>query len=451
MVNLQYMIIATGTDAAFSDQSKAIITNMALDGTGWMCFNGQNDPASMGRSSSRKTGLRSNMRYVFEQLLKCDPPRREQVLAAIASSAGKAPMPAGNRMFWSSCLMVHQLPDWHLSIKMFSPRVYNSDGPVNTEGLENGYMSHGTAFLTRHGDEYIGLGGAWDWQHLPGSTVALSPTYQGKLKQFNGSDFAGGASDGQLGVAGFELESQGLHARLAWFCFEQGYVVLGSDLRDAANLPIVTTYDQCYRKGPVWTGHKDGSRTQLDDQTSGALSDTTWLWHDKVLYINQGNSTVLLGPLKQKGNWGRINIMYRGEPDVSADVFKAWLQHTDGQFAYTVFPQASLEQVDELVATLPMHIVAHDAKTLAIYNSVDHVGQAIFFAPGKVTFADKLTVAVDQPLAVMVRHTTDATVISLASPSQQTGKTTVTINGVSRTFDLPHGLQKGSTVTVSFK
>ncbi|HCD31477.1 MAG TPA: hypothetical protein DER01_03655 [Phycisphaerales bacterium] len=451
ITNLKFMFVVQGTDAAFSPQSKAILTDMLMDGTGLMTYKGQSIPQSMGRSSSRKRGLRRNLSGYYQRLLACDPPGGDAVKEALAVSQGKKPYPARNSMFWSSNLMIHQRPDWHLSIKMFSDRTLSTDGPVNTEGLKNAYMSHGSVFLMRGYDEYIDLPGAWDWQYLPGTTVAISPTYQGKLKQHNGSAFAGGVSDGKVGAAGFELDSNGLHARLAWFCFDDRYFALGTDIHDDNNLPTVTTYDQCYRKTPVWVGDRKGTPRELDDQVSGQLNDALWLWHDDVLYHNLGTSQTCLGPKQQTGNWGDINISCRGTPDVNADVFRAWLKHTDGTFAYAVYPNMPVENVKGKIAATDVKIVSHTSQAIAVYHTQEQLGMAIFFEKGQVQLTDMIRLAVDQPIAVIVRTMPDGKLnMSVASPQQSDSPVNVTVNDQTRRIQLPSNGKAGSTVTTNW-
>ncbi len=447
--NLRFMQIVEGTANAFSPEKKAILVNLLLDGTGLMTFKRQTSPATMGRSSSRKNTLQRNLAGYYRQLLACDPPRRDELENALKVLEDKQPYPAINRMFYASDFMIHQQPDWHLSIKLFSNRTYNSDGPVNSEGLENGYMSHGSAFLQRGGHEYLNLAGVWDWQYLPGTTVAVSPTYQGKLKKHNGSNIAGGVSDETVGTLGFTLNLDGLHANLAWFCFDDRYVVLGSALKHDRNLPIVTTLDQCHLKTKVFVPDSQGKPIALTDDVSGKLPDTDWLWHDKVLYVNQGQSTTSLGPRVQTGNWGKINITYKNSPDVKANVFRAWLDHTDNQFAYTVFPNVSVEHAAEVAASSSVKIVSQNAFALAVYHHAQKVGMAICQQPGTVHFNNQWTIRTDQPIALVLRDRGDQTAeIRLASLTQADDSVVLRVNDKSRSIALPQGQKAGEGVSV---
>ncbi|MFG0249522.1 MAG: polysaccharide lyase family 8 super-sandwich domain-containing protein [Phycisphaeraceae bacterium JB051] len=447
--NLRFMQIVEGTANAFSPEKKAILTNLLLDGTGLMTFKNQTAAASMGRSSSRKNALKRNLAGYYRQLLACDPPRRDEVEKALKVQEGKQPYPAINRMYYASDFMIHQQPDWHLSIKLFSNRTYNSDGPVNTEGLENGYMSHGSAFLQRGGQEYLNLAGVWDWQYLPGTTVGVSPNYQGKLKKHNGSKITGGVSDGQVGTIGMTLNFDGLHANLAWFCFDDRYVVLGSAMKHDRNLPIVTTLDQCHLKSTIYLPGTQGIPVALADDVTGKLSDANWLWHDDVLYVNQGQSATCLGPRTQTGSWGRINISYRGEPNEKADVFRAWLEHTQPRFAYTVYPNVPVEKAAALAGAKDVHVVSQTESALAVYRADEKIGMAIFHQPSAVRFSDQWSVTVDQPVALILREASNKkTEISLASLTQTDASVTVTINGRAQTLALPDGQKAGSALTI---
>ncbi len=447
--NLRFMQIVEGTANAFSPEKKAILTDLLLDGTGLMTFKNQTTPATMGRGSSRRNTLQRNLAGYYRQLLACDPPRRDELEYALKVLEDKQPYPAINRMYFASDFMIHQQPDWHLAIKLFSNRTYNSDGPVNSEGLENGYMSHGSAFLQRGGHEYLNLAGVWDWQYLPGTTVAVSPTYQGQLKKHNGSNIAGGVSDQTVGTLGFTLNLDGLHADLAWFCFDDRYVVLGSSLKHDRNLPIVTTLEQCHLKTKVFAPDTLGKPKALADEVTGKLTDTNWLWHDQVLYVNQGNSITCLGSRKQTGNWGRINITYKDTPEDQASVFRAWLEHTDGQFAYTVFPNVSVENAANLAASTQVQVVSQTETALAVYHRDQRLGMAICLEPTTVQFNDQWTVAVDQPVALVLRDLGEKTArISLSSLTQMDQEVVLTVNGQSQTIALPQGQQAGQAVAL---
>ncbi len=444
--NLQFMWIFQETAYSFKPEIKLLLTEMLLDGTGLMTFKEQSAPATMGRACTRIGALKKNLSVLYRQLLECDPPRRDEAVRAIETIEGKLTYVPINKMFYAADFMIHQRPNWHLSIKMFSDRTFNSDTLVNSEGKENGYMSHGTAFLMRGHDEYYDLPGVWDWQYLPGSTVGISPKYQGKLKIHNQSSYAGGVSNGKFGAAGMQLDVDGLHAKLAWFCLNDGYLVMGSGLKHEQKLPIITTLDQCRRRTPVWTSDMKQKSIELSDEDKERSIDSSWLWHDDVVYANLGNSKMCLGPRWQVGNWGNINITHANSPDIKEEVFRAWLKHTSGQFAYAVYPDVKLEKASIMADSDNIHIIKHDENVLAIYHTIQKFGMAIFFQPSKVQFTEKIQVAVDKPVAMLLDSSnSDEFDIYVSSPNHYSGNVNIRYNDKTQTIPLPMGMYAGQS------
>ncbi len=444
---IDFIYIAHGTPVSFSPDKRSLIVDTLLDATSLMSFKGLACPATMGRTVTTQGRLRIDISDLFRKMLKSDPPRSEELNEMLAILEGTKSYHARNRMFYNSDIMIHQRPEWQLSIKMFSDRVVNSDWAINQEGKKNAYLSHGSTFLLRGHDEYVDIPGIWDWQYIPGATVAIQPEYQGVLHQHNMTAYAGGASDGLYGVAGFHLNFDGLNAKLAWFCFDDGYLVLGTDIKHKDNLPIVTTLDQCYLRTAVWTGSHTGNFQQLSERLSGTLQNTKWIWHDGVVYQNYGTSQICLGQRVQTGNWGEINIKYQDTPDVQSEVFRAWFRHTDGSFAYRVLPNISIEQVLDKVNCNPVNIVQNNSKVMAVYHPHMKMGMAVFFEPGLLRLTDTLNVEVNRPVILLIKQdTVGGFSVDLSSPTHEQQQVVVSINQIKITIELPKGINAGNSV-----
>lgn len=133
--------------------------------------------------------------------------------------------------------MTHHRPGWYMSARMYSTRTMNTDNLAGCgEGLLSHYLAEGATCIMRHGDEYLNLFPVWDWQRVPGTTVELAPHSSADPQRKGASAFAGGASDGTVGVAAFQLQRDSLRARKAWFFFSDLAVCLGADIRCATDI-----------------------------------------------------------------------------------------------------------------------------------------------------------------------------------------------------------------------
>ena len=56
----------------------------------------------------------------------------------------------------------------------------------------------------QHGNEYRDLMPVWDWQRIPGTTVELAPAPPRRAPTQGETAFAGGVSDGSVGIAAFQ-------------------------------------------------------------------------------------------------------------------------------------------------------------------------------------------------------------------------------------------------------
>ena len=147
--------------------------------------------------------------------------------------------------------MTHHRPDYYASARMHSTRIANTDGPANSEGLLSHHLADGCFVLMRSGREYRDIYGVWDWQKIPGTTVRQEPELKGSPRRMGTTDFVGGVSDGDYGLAACDFERNGLTAKKSWFFFDEGVVCLGAGISAAPGGAVVTTLNQCNLDGDV--------------------------------------------------------------------------------------------------------------------------------------------------------------------------------------------------------
>jgi len=138
--------------------------------------------------------------------------------------------------------------------------------------------------------------------HQGASLLLGSPRRMGK------TFFVGGVSNGEYGLAAFELQRDGLSARKSRFFFDDEYVCLGAGIAGDSDAPVVTTLNQCNLAGDVLVAK--GDRVRKLDSDTHLLDNPDWLWHDEVGYVLLAPGAVRLRNAPQRGSWWEINHEY---------------------------------------------------------------------------------------------------------------------------------------------
>jgi hypothetical protein len=266
---------------------------------------------------------------------------------------------------------------------------------INGENCQGIHLSDGAIYIYQSGYEFANIFPAWDWQKIPGTTVAPYA-----VKDACGSwgstvlpqaGFVGGASDSTRGVVAMDFHApfgQGLSLRRSVAVFDELFVVLG------ANISVVPPQGAPAISASPWTTIQQRTlTTQVYSSIRGSAvpwpaggnyslaPNDWWVWEGAVGYILldriPGSSTTSLQPqacfsnMVQSGSWEQIGAE---AGDVSVNMFAFWLQHTNvstrlGQnFAYAVVPGVTLEAfVLSLNATLEaLVVIANTAQLQAV-------------------------------------------------------------------------------------
>ena len=273
---IRVLALGQGTGLALSPEKRDLLLSLLLDGLHWMVHGPMIDPGAQGRNFSR-TGAGRGGKTVAgfcRDLLALEVPRAEE-LAEFAKSL------SGNRYFWRGELMVHRRPGWYLSTKMASVRTVGTESG-NGEGLKQYHLADGACIVLRRGDEYDGVQPVWNWRRVPGTTCEQAqkplPLINWGRGARGATEFVGGASDGEHGVAVMHLDKAGVQAWKAWFYLGDEAVCLGAGIRAKGEHAVVTTLNQCLahkpmKRGEAWV-HHDGVGTVVLDGTWDARVDT---------------------------------------------------------------------------------------------------------------------------------------------------------------------------------
>jgi len=335
---------------------------------------------------------------------------------------------------------------------MYSTRTLNTDGLSGCdEGLLSHYLAEGATCILRHGNEYRDLMPVWDWQRIPGTTVELAPHRPGEPRRQGETAFAGGVSDGSVGVAAFQLQRGPLRARKAWFFYSDSVVCLGAGIRCESEHAVVTTLNQCRRSGSVQAG---GDSPEVLPDGEGTRT-VAWLHHDGIGYAFPAAREIAYAAATRTGTWQRISAQRRADP-VTDRVFTVTLDHgtrPDGaEYAYAVLPGADVAAMPALVRALPFKVLANSPDLQAVSHAGDGAVGIVFHAPGRFA-GEGWQVGVDRACAVLLRQTEGAWRLSAADPTAAAGTLTVTLSRQGEAaravaVALPAGAQAGASVTL---
>jgi chondroitin AC lyase len=443
------MALAAGTVYAFPPAMVALYARVVLDGACWMVRGRTFDPVACGRELSRQGHDAGRLREGLRHLAAIAHPRQAeaQTAAACDPAAGRS-LVIGNRHFWASDLMVQHRPEYYVSVRLPSPRVWNADMPCcGGEGRLCHHLADGVTMIMRDGDEYRDLFPVWDWRQIPGTTVVQAPGELPPelLRRKGERPFAGGASDGQVGCAAVDYAFSGLTARKAYFLFDHELVALGAGITAPGPHPVRTTLDQCHWRGPAWLGATGPLAAGTYPLAPGAT-----LWHDGVAYeVLDGAGTCRLGD--QRGAWSDCGV---GSPTpLALPVLNLGLDHgpapAGATYAYTVRPGLAREAAADPGRVV---VIANTPALQAVWHARDLLGQAVCYAPGEVAFPDGQRLSVDRPCILLYRPMPDGRVIfTVAQPEQQDGLLTLRLRGRRQGLlggSLPTGPHAGASLTL---
>jgi chondroitin AC lyase len=456
-----------GTRFAFPVEKIALLASLILDGSQWMTRGSVTDFGGEGREITRRGQTAHYLSTAARNMLQLSTGREAESRDLAARAAGQpAPPLVGNRHFWRSDLMAHHRPGYYTSARMFSSRIANTDMPCNGEGLKSHHLADGCNVLLRTGREFQDIFPVWDWQKIPGTTVEQREELLGSPRRMGKTTFVGGVSNGEYGLAAFELQRDGLSARKSWFFFDDEYVCLGAGIACDSDAPVVTTLNQCNLAGDVLVGKGDGVR-RLDSGTH-VLDNPDWLWHDEVAYVLLEREAVRLHNGPQRGSWWEINHEYSRDI-VARDVFTAWIDHgtrpQDATYSYLVVPGIAADALATYARRSSVKILRNACSLQAVWHDRLRTAGLAFYEPGAVDIRRGLTVAVDTPCLVQLKELPERLLISVSNPRNEqatvqldvsrsvTGNGVRALDGPARsriTFELPGGMEAGKSVTRSY-
>ncbi|KAH8102634.1 polysaccharide lyase family 8 protein [Cristinia sonorae] len=369
---------------------------------------------------------------------------------------------SGNRMFYANDYMVNRGPGYVTSLRMYSSRTRNSEC-INTQNPLGFHLSDGATYTYLKGNEYEDIAAAWDWNMIPGTTVDYggTPLNCATSSQMGAENFAGGVSDGKMGIAAMRYRNPLTKA----FTWQKAWFFLGNDVQhvmiakitSGSRAPVFSMLDQRRHDGDIIV---DG-----DAISSGNYTNVSSLWHGGVGYTfnPQGSVSLSISVGDRTGDWSKIGSSH--QPPTTVDLFAAWLVHLEPgrAISYNVFPGTTLSSFQSKASNSSMQSIRNDGSISAMTDS--NMAFVVFWdiTGGSVSLSTSgapFTLTTNGPSMVMVNMA--EWTITVAEPTQTLGSLTLGLtlgtgsapsgwpsstNSKTLNVQLPQGGHAGSSVT----
>ena len=435
----EWAAYVAGTEYAFIPEKINQLVDYYLDGIcKQLVFGRTNDPGTRNRDISRESGREPWGTITPERLMMATGYRKTELEEIIKIRREEAkPTRSFDKFFWQTEHYVHQRPDYYTSVRMHSIRNRNMEEPYNSEGLMNHHRGDGTNYISGRGDEYFNMAPVYDWQKIPGATIMQKPELPppSEIQKEGLSEFAGAVTDGKYGAVAFDFRSSHdpLFAKKAWFFFDREYVCLGAGIKCRADLPVVTTLNQCLLSGNVIV--KAGEKKTQVEKGEHRFADVKWIFHDGVGYLFPDPVAVNLMNSSAKGSWYAINHQSDSpKEEISLDVFKLWMDHgkrpSQASYQYIVVPATTEAGLNETAIQSPVRILANTPRIQAVLHTGLNIFQAVFYSAGEIQVTGYLRIGLCSPGMVQIKYNKEEiNEISLADPSRTLSKIILKISG----------------------
>jgi len=411
---IKWISILRKTPYKFDENKVEILRNYLLEGQQWVTWKNEMDISACGRQigPDRPQTKAESLSKSFVKMQSLDPD-----FAIDYQKANQYENLIGNKHFWRSDIQIQRTPDYYFSVKMASERVIGSES-CNSENLQGYYLGDGATYLYQSGKEYKNIFPFWDWKKVPGTTTLQDDdplpvlTARGYRIQ---SDFVGGVSDGENGIAVLDYNRLGLSAKKSWFMFYNKIVCLGVGINSATGLPVTTSVNQTYFNNEF----------ELEKMES----EFKWILHDNIGYFFPKPEKMNLKTDEVKGKWTDVTILLSDET-IKANIFKLWFEHginpVNDSYEYILVPNAKRADLETMETELPFKIT-NEKNMQEVVSEDGSIAGIVFYEAGKSEIFGGIEV--DQPCLLMIKKSDSGIQISVSDPTQKLSKIKLIING----------------------
>ncbi|ORZ06004.1 chondroitin AC/alginate lyase [Absidia repens] len=197
-------------------------------------------------------------------------------------SANQGPL-IGTRYFWNADYLVHRCHGFVTTLKMVSIRTQAPSECVN--GKQNTLLDYYGSMLTyQQGTDYLAIFGgdtAWNWNHIPGTTIRSNTSICNNMDDGNRDKFVGASvlEQSQIGMAVMNHTDTSFGWQKTFSFFPSVYAIQ-MDMTTTNTSLGTTTLDQRRRRGDLYVNGKRHTK----QPPNATHQDVRTLWYDKILY-----------------------------------------------------------------------------------------------------------------------------------------------------------------------
>lgn len=394
----------------------------------------------------------------------------KQVLANQAIDTANKPF-TGSHVYGAMDRFVYGDEAINLGISMYSTRTSAFEA-INKENKKGWHTADGMVYLynsdQQFGSEY------WptvDWYRLPGTTVDTRELLdETTFKSFKSSEkYVGGVTDGQESVVSMQLNKAGtynggqeitmdLKAKKSWFVFDGKIISLGSDINGTTDKTIETVIENRLLDASSTYTFTDQNNQDASTTDSHSVNTSNWLLlnsskeNQSIGYVMLDNQTIKTEKETRTGTYKTINDPFPSDTIYTGTYQKVLVEHgkevSDGSYAYVTYPNATAEQLNEVVANKEFNVLSNNASIQAVSNQQKQQIGATFWD----TVGGEIEgIKVNKSVSLLYKEETKNQVhLSVANPNQTNEIVTITLpRKIIETIDADTGVTvAGNTITV---
>lgn len=451
-----YSELFAGTTFALSKEQQNILNTFLLEGYRWIIWRGYMDVNCLDRQLFHSAQIHKAFSVAFaaNALMKGSSPDDAREMGSLINDNYSPEKPGsgftGHKHFWDSDQTIHRASRWMASVKMASSRVVGTE-LVNEDNLKGFYLADGALYTYRRGDEYLNVFPFWDWRKIPGITsyettdpVPASLAYGTHVR--NATPFAGGVTDGRVGMTAMILDRDGLQARKSWVFTDHYVLCLGAGIRSDSLLAIATSIDQRVKHGDL--SYYENSRWTPVNGTYTATGKDVRFFHDSTGYILLQPATCVAVSEKRSGRWCDFMGSY-APSTVEGEVVSLSIRHSEAKpstYQYLILPATS---ADETAAFSSRHIriIRNDEAAQAV--AIGNCYYVTAYEKEQLQLSDGLYVEIQTPGIYLFRQENGGLQIEASDPTHQQSALSLTVNNQDIKIVFPAGHAPGKSISIS--
>ncbi len=337
----QLAYILDGTQYQFPREKLDIFLTHILDGLRHMTVGGYLDWQCVGREYVRPGMVAVNiLKDAVKLMAKTeDMPRGDEISEYLAEICGTRQKEDGTKYFDVAHTLCHRSHGIYVGTRFVKSGLRSSE-ICNDENLLGANLGYGTTTcIMKRGDEYYNIAPIWNYSRIPGTTsrtqsdeeLRANPDWS--LAPYP-SDVGGGAQKGSRALVYEQCIHDGVEALCAYFAFEDGFVCLGTGIRDTSgkNEALVTTIDQ--------------------RRIFGEMFEADFAFYiDGICYMTLDGKDIVDRTQKVVGKWTRNNPNHGDNEEVTDEVLTLEIHHKAGEessYAYLICEEDNEPEIEVL-------------------------------------------------------------------------------------------------------